>query len=84
MDHVWDGFYTGQVRESTFPGLVLTDYDYDIEYTGTPFKKMTYKLRGLSGGVLVRVQYYNAETYYVYDMADNKIEQNEYDEDLGA
>jgi len=22
MDHVWDGFYTGQVRLSRFPGLV--------------------------------------------------------------
>jgi hypothetical protein len=84
MDHVWDGFYTGQLRESTFPSLVETDLDYDIVYTGTPFKKMIYALRANQGGVKIRVQYYNAETYIVTDLDDNKYEPNEFDEDLGA
>jgi len=81
---VWDGFYTGQVRESTFPGLVLVDHDYEIVYTGTPFKKMIYTLRAQSGGVKVKVQYYNAETYIVTDMNDVKYEPNEFDDAIGA
>jgi len=40
MDHVWDGFYTGQKRESRFPSLVDAAKGgvYDITYTGTPAK----------------------------------------------
>lgn len=38
MDHMWDGFYTGQKHKSMFPIMVSTDNDfYTIEYTGTPF-----------------------------------------------
>lgn len=84
MDHVWDGFYTGQVRESTFPSLVLTDSDYDIEFTGTPFKKFIYALRAKNGGVKIRVQYFNAETYIVTDLDGNKYEPNEFDEEEGV
>jgi len=84
MDHVWDGFYTGQLRESTFPGLVVTDLDYEITYTGTPFKKMIYRLRASRGGVKLKVQYYNAETYIVTDMNGVKFEPNEFDEAIGA
>lgn len=36
MDHCWDGFYTCQKRESRFPTLVYQDWDYNIEFTGTP------------------------------------------------
>lgn len=47
MDHVWDGFYTGQVRLSRFPILVYVPKGavYDVIYTGTPAKKMKYALR---------------------------------------
>ena len=44
MDHVWDGFYTGQTRMSRFPGLLSTDLDYTLEISGTPPKKMRFKL----------------------------------------
>jgi hypothetical protein len=44
MDHVWDGFYTGQTRISRFPGLLSTDMDYTLEISGTPPKKMRFKL----------------------------------------
>lgn len=37
MDHMWDGFYTGQVRLSRFPAQILTDKSYTMTYTGTPF-----------------------------------------------
>ena len=40
MDHVWDGFYTGQLRLSRFPAAVQADNGvYDLVYTGTPAKK---------------------------------------------
>lgn len=41
MDHVWDGFYTGQTRLTRFPAIVYVPYGavYDIVYTGTPPKK---------------------------------------------
>lgn len=41
MDHVWDGFYTGQIRLTRFPVLVYLPQGavYDIVYTGSPPKK---------------------------------------------
>ena len=38
MDHVWDGFYTGQTRLSRFISIVRTDTsDFtEILFTGTP------------------------------------------------
>jgi hypothetical protein len=46
MDHVWDGFYTGQTRLSRFPVLVYAPDAsvYDLQFTGTPAKKMKFKL----------------------------------------
>jgi len=41
MDHVWDGFYTGQTRLSRFPIITYSPPGavYDIVYTGTPPKE---------------------------------------------
>lgn len=36
MDHVWDGFYTGQVRLSRFPVQIVTGYAYVVKMSGTP------------------------------------------------
>lgn len=46
MDHVWDGFYSGQVRMSRFPIVVYAPKGavYDLTYTGSPAKKMRFKL----------------------------------------
>jgi len=39
MDTVWDGFYTGQVRQSRFPAIVdSADTIYTITLTGSPPK----------------------------------------------
>jgi len=40
MDHMWDGFYTGQIHLSRFPALIqgTKGSTYDIVYTGTPPK----------------------------------------------
>lgn len=46
MDHVWDGFYSGQLRLSRFPIIVnaIDKSEYDFIFTGTPAKKMKFKL----------------------------------------
>jgi len=63
MDHVWDGFYSGQLRLSRFPALIQGGDDYTVQYTGTPPGKMRYKLDGDRGGVLLKVPYPNAGAY---------------------
>jgi len=30
MDHVWDGFYTGQLRQSRFPAQIEAEGNYTI------------------------------------------------------
>jgi len=66
MDHVWDGFYTGQTRLSRFPILVYapTGAVYDIVYTGSPAKKMKYTLRSQDStlGLTVRIAYPSAQS----------------------
>lgn len=43
MDHVWDGFYSGQKRLSRFPGLIDGDQGvYNLTFTGSPAKKMRF------------------------------------------
>ena len=49
MDHCWDGFYTCQKRETKFPSLVYQNWDYNIEYTGTPPQKQDFRLSGRGG-----------------------------------
>lgn len=70
MDHVWDGFYSGQLRLSRFPALIEGGDDYTIQYTGTPPGKMRYKLDGDRGGVKIRIPYPNAGAYSVYEDGD--------------
>jgi hypothetical protein len=66
MDHVWDGFYSGQLRLSRFPALIQGGDDYTLTYTGTPPGKMRYKLDGDRGGVLIKIPYPNAGAYAIY------------------
>lgn len=64
MDHVWDGFYTGQVRQTRFPAIIDAEAGsvYDIVYTGTPPIKQFFKLenRGTAVGLTVRIAYPSA------------------------
>lgn len=66
MDHVWDGFYTGQKRLSRFPVQIETGEDYLISMAGTPPNKQRYTLRADSGGVKLKLYYPNAGAYQVY------------------
>lgn len=65
MDHVWDGFYTGQLRLSRFPGQIETGEDYTIEMSGTPPKKMRFTLQAELGGSKIKVPYPVAGSYTV-------------------
>ena len=55
MDHVWDGFYTGQVRLSRWPSIVQVGntQTYEIKYTGTPPEKQRFTLHAESSGVVI-------------------------------
>ena len=70
MDHMWDGFYTGQKHKSQMTSFVEADRNYTIEYTGTPYKKMRYQYHGEEGQIKLRILYWDAGSYAVY--VDNK------------
>ena len=50
MDHMWDGFYTGQIHLSRFPGIVdaIPKSVYNLTFTGSPAQKMRFKLMSQS------------------------------------
>lgn len=83
MDHVWDGFYTGQTRLSRFPILVYAPQGaiYDIVYTGTPAKKMKYTLRSQDKrlGMTVRIAYPSAESRQIL-LDGKRVDMNQWDE----
>jgi hypothetical protein len=66
MDHVWDGFYSGQIRRSMFPVLVHAPDEsvYDLVMTGSPAKKMRFKLISQDSGakMTIRIKYPSAES----------------------
>lgn len=85
MDHVWDGFYTGQTRLTRFPILVYLPQGaiYDIVYTGTPPKKMKYTLTSQDPTVemVVRIAYPSAESRQV--LKDGiRVDMNQWDESI--
>jgi hypothetical protein len=67
MDHVWDGFYTGQKRRTRFPAVVdaADGSVYDIVYTGTPPKRQLFELNSANAdaGLTVRIAYPGAVSY---------------------
>ena len=63
MDHVWDGFYTGQIRLSRFPSIVESNQDYEVLYTGTPPAAQRFTLIADNGGSMIQIKYLNAGCY---------------------
>lgn len=63
MDHVWDGFYTGQTRLSRFPAQIETGKDYTLRMTGTPPGNMRYTVHAEMGGIKLKIPYPNAGSY---------------------
>jgi len=92
MDHVWDGFYQGQIRLSRFPIIVWAPprtYKnkegavYDIVYTGTPAKKMKYYLRSQNSALAmtVRIAYPSAESRQILKNG-KRVDMNAWNENL--
>jgi hypothetical protein len=69
MDHVWDGFYTGQVRATRFPAIVdaASGSVYDIVYTGTPPVKQLFTLisQDTTAGFTAKIAYPNSVSYAI-------------------
>jgi hypothetical protein len=65
MDHVWDGFYTGQKHKSQFASLIQTTGNYTMKPTGTTPGRMRYTLRADRGAIKVKVPYSTAGSYQV-------------------
>jgi len=83
MDHVWDGFYSGQLRMSRFGSVFEGSRGsvYDLTFTGTPAKKMRFLLNGLSTsmGATLRIAYPGAESRSI--VKDGSImEMNQWDD----
>lgn len=83
MDHVWDGFYQGQIRLSRFPILVYapTGAVYDIVYTGSPAKKMKYTLlsQDKTLGLTVRIAYPGAVSRQIL-LNGKRVDMNQWNE----
>lgn len=90
MDHVWDGFYQGQIRLSRFPIIVWAPPKsrdrpdgsvYDIVYTGTPAKKMKYYLRSQNNqlALTVRIAYPSAESRQILKDGQ-RVDMNDWDD----
>lgn len=70
MDHVWDGFYTGQKRLTKFPVVIQanTGAFHTIEYTGTPPLKQLFELYATEANtdaVKLRLKYTNPDVVIV-------------------
>lgn len=83
MDHVWDGFYSGQKRLQRFPILIQAERGsvYDLKMTGTPAKEMLFTLRSqvASAGSTIRISYPGAESRAIY-VDGNLIQSNQWDD----
>lgn len=85
MDHVWDGFYSGQVRESRFPAVVYAPKGsvYNLTFTGSPAKKMRFELRSDSSyvGMTIRIAYPSAQARKIIKNGET-VDMNQWDETL--
>jgi len=80
MDHVWDGFYTGQVRLSRFPAIVEANHKYEVSFTGTPPETMRFKLDAQTFPIIVRIDYPKAGTYVIKNEAGATIAANDWND----
>jgi hypothetical protein len=85
MDHVWDGFYSGQIRMSRFGSIIDAPRGsvYDLTFTGSPAKKLKFTLNGMSRsmGTTIRIAYPGAESRSI--VKDGAIvEMNQWDDSL--
>lgn len=82
MDHMWDGFYTGQKHKQQYTAQIYTRGNYTVEYTSTPFKLMRYELRAARGQIKLKIHYWNAGSYEVYANG-KKMDPTPWDKEAG-
>jgi len=87
MDHMWDGFYTGQKRMSRFQSVLdgTKGNVYDLSYTGSPAKAQTFVFhsQNKAASATIRIAYPSAVSRNVakdgaiieYNMWDEKLRQ---------
>lgn len=85
MDHVWDGFYSGQKRMSRFPSIFEGSRGsvYDLVFTGSPAEKMKFTLSGIkaSMGATIRIAYPSAIARSIA-IDGSIVEMNQWDDNL--
>lgn len=85
MEHTCDGIYPGLFRLSRFPALVGLNDDYDISFTGSVPKSLSFKLQAANGvnsernGVMIQIRYNAKGTWATQDAAGELIEGHVYD-----
>jgi len=83
MDHMWDGFYTGQNRLSRFPALIegKKGSAFDLSFTATPAKTFKFTLKGFHAdmGTTVRLAYPNSDSRSI-EKDGKKVEFNKFDD----
>lgn len=70
MDHVWDGFYSGQLRTSRYPVVVDAKRGniYEVEYTGNTPKNQTFTLKSQNreAALILRIFYPDTGSFSIY------------------
>lgn len=83
MDHVWDGFYAGQLRLQRFPAVIYAKKgtEYNLTFTGSPAKKFRFELKSHDryAGTTIRIPYPSAESRKILKDG-NVVEMNQWDE----
>lgn len=84
MDHIWDGFYTGQLRMSRWPALIQVSSGsyYEILYTGTPPSSQRFRLIADQGNAIIKIKYTKPGAYVIKDANKNLIKLNQWDNTL--
>ena len=86
MDHIWDGFYTGQLRMSRFPGLIPLGKKIKVEFSGTPPGNLVFTVitdSSAAKGTTVHIKYPKPGKLEIYNNGV-MVQPNQWDESLGA
>ena len=84
MDHIWDGFYTGQLRLSRWPAIIQTGptMSYEVLYTGTPPGNQRFTLKADYSAVAMKINYPKPGAYQILDVNRKVIPGNKWNDTL--
>mmetsp|Transcript_29266 Transcript_29266/g.28407 ORF Transcript_29266/g.28407 Transcript_29266/m.28407 type:complete len:144 (-) Transcript_29266:222-653(-) len=80
MDHVWDGFYTGQLRLNRFISIFENKQSYELLYTGTVPSKQRFYQYETNGGSIIRINYLKNGAFRVTDGDGVEYPPNDFDD----